>query len=274
MIILLHFKLLLKAIIHITALSLNAIELVLKELAAFHATGFHFINTYPGGRKALATEYPDFFTENFTPGEEAGKEMMSKFAEISATRFGSCVLVTKKYGSKELSTKMADYQKNVKSALDTITKSKWRMSFVTHGDAWYNNFLYRYLSKFHSNKLNEDSILVSFSFFHSSIYLYRYHSQNKSDPTDVSMVDLQGTRLGRPGVELAYFFCSSTSPKQRKEHFQTLIRFYYNEFSEQLKSLGADTKNCFTFEELLTDFDECYPYGFITGCIHAQVNLR
>jgi len=42
----------------------------LKELAAFHATGLHFINTYPGGREALALNYPDMFTENFMPGEE------------------------------------------------------------------------------------------------------------------------------------------------------------------------------------------------------------
>ena len=88
---------------------------MLKELAAFHATGLHFINTYPGGREALATEYPDFFTENFIPGKEAGKEMMDKFAEMTANRFGSCVLVTKKYGSEKLSTKMATYQKTVNS---------------------------------------------------------------------------------------------------------------------------------------------------------------
>jgi len=40
----------------------------LKELAAFHATGLHFINTYPGGREALALNFPDMFTENFMPG--------------------------------------------------------------------------------------------------------------------------------------------------------------------------------------------------------------
>jgi hypothetical protein len=34
------------------------------------------------------------------------------------------------------------------------------------------------------------------------------------------MLDLQGTRIGRPGIELAYFFCSSTSPQQRKGHFK------------------------------------------------------
>ena len=114
--------------------------------------------------------------------------------------------------------------------------------------------------------------MVPFSYFDLMIFLCRYSTKNQSDPTDVSIVDLQGTRLGRPGVELAYFFCSSASPQQRKDHFQTLLKFYYNEFSNQLKSLGYNAESYLTFDELLTDFDECYPYGFITGCIHAQVN--
>ena len=47
--------------------------MVLKELAAFHATGLHFINAYPGGREALATEYPDFFTENIYQAKRQAK---------------------------------------------------------------------------------------------------------------------------------------------------------------------------------------------------------
>jgi len=42
----------------ILALTLNAVKLVLQEMAAFHATGDHFITTYPGGLEALAHECP------------------------------------------------------------------------------------------------------------------------------------------------------------------------------------------------------------------------
>jgi hypothetical protein len=116
---------------------------VLKELAAFHATGLHFINTYPGGREALASEYPDMFTENFVLGKDAGEEMMHRWFDMTANMFGSCVLVTKKYGSEELSTKMEAYQKKIRLVMDKLFNTKWRMSYVTHGDAWYNNFLCR-----------------------------------------------------------------------------------------------------------------------------------
>ena len=86
-------------------------------------------------------------------------------------------------------------------------------------------------------------------------------------------VDLQGTRLGRPGLELAYFFCSSTSPMQRKNYFEDLLRFYYNQFCEELKSLGGPSEPCFSLDELKKEYDECYPYGFIMGCMHSQVGF-
>jgi hypothetical protein len=49
---------------YFTALTLNAVKLVLKELAAFHATGDYFISTYQGGLEALAKKYPRVSNEN------------------------------------------------------------------------------------------------------------------------------------------------------------------------------------------------------------------
>jgi hypothetical protein len=48
----------------LAALTLSAAKLVLRELSAFHATGHHFINTYPGGLDALAKQHPTIFTVN------------------------------------------------------------------------------------------------------------------------------------------------------------------------------------------------------------------
>ena len=99
----------------------------------------------------------------------------------------------------------------------------------------------------------------------------RYPTDGSKDPTDVAMVDLQGTRLGKPGIELAYFFCSSTSPDQRKEHFEELLQLYYNQLSFDLQRLGDNQIPCFTFEELKQEYDECYAWGFLMGCLQSQV---
>jgi hypothetical protein len=75
------------------------------------------------------------------------------------------------------------------------------------------------------------------------------------------------------GCELTYFFCSSISPELRKDHSEDLLQFYYDEFLEQLVQLGdgAD-KTCYTFEELKNDFDDCFSFGFVMGCLHSHVS--
>ena len=113
--------------------------MALKELAAFHATSFHFINTFPGGREALALDYPDTFSNDLF----AGKDMLEKYFGMTANMFGSCVLVSKKYGSEELANRMAVFQTKIVKVLGDLFESKWKMSYMLHGDAWYNNFLYR-----------------------------------------------------------------------------------------------------------------------------------
>jgi hypothetical protein len=101
-------------------------------------------------------------------------------------------------------------------------------------------------------------------------FIFRYSNLDSADPTDVIMLDLQNTRIGRPGIELSYFFCSSTSPQQRKDHFEELLKFYYDCFFEEIKNLGDNSEPYFTFEDLKQEYDECYNYGFILGCMHSQ----
>jgi hypothetical protein len=67
------------------------------------------------------------------------------------------------------------------------------------------------------------------------------------------------------GVELAVLFCSSTSPQQRKAHFDELIKHYYDNFFEELQSLGDDSEPFFTLDDLKKEYDECYALGFALG---------
>ena len=82
---------------------------------------------------------------------------------------------------------------------------------------------------------------------------------------------MQSARIDRPGIELAYFFCSSTSPQQRVDNFQDLLRHYFVSFFDELRNLGDTSEPFFTLEELKEEYDECYSFGFINGCAHAQV---
>jgi hypothetical protein len=48
-------------------------------------------------------------------------------------------------------------------------------------------------------------------------------------------------------------------------------RFYYERFFEELKSLGHEEDPFFTLEDLIKDYNECFPYGFVTASAHYQV---
>ena len=111
-------------------------------MAAFHASGFHFIHIYPGGLEALLKEYPLTFSEKFF-NDDMGQDMAQNFFDMTVNMFGSCVLVTKKYASEDVAARMSAYQQKVKAVMESMFTSKWNLSNITHGDAWYNNFLYR-----------------------------------------------------------------------------------------------------------------------------------
>ena len=82
---------------------------------------------------------------------------------------------------------------------------------------------------------------------------------------DVVILDLQSTKVRRLGLELATLFCSSTSPQQRKGHFNELLRHYYETFFQELRSLGDDSEPFFSLDDLKEEYDECYLFGFALG---------
>ena len=129
-----------------TALTLGAVKLVLSELAAFHASGYLFIRSHPDGLQALAEEYPGIFqiAGDYFKSLAGVDDMLEKFLQMTLQMYSSCFLVVQKYGSKELAQKMETFQPKVIEVMRSFFLSSWKHGFITHGDAWYNNFLFRY----------------------------------------------------------------------------------------------------------------------------------
>ncbi len=77
--------------------------------------------------------------------KDGGHEILKQFNDMISAMFGSCTVVSKKFGSEELGQKMEAYNKIVRSVTDKLfsDQGKGKMLYVTLGDAWYNNFLYR-----------------------------------------------------------------------------------------------------------------------------------
>ena len=127
----------------ISALSLTAIRLILKEMASFHATSHHFVNTFPGGKDALNADYQKLFNEDFFEEMKKDDETMKALMNGMKQRFGSILVVAKKFGSEDLAKRMESYQGKILSEMGKLFMQKPRISFFTHGDASLNNFLFR-----------------------------------------------------------------------------------------------------------------------------------
>jgi hypothetical protein len=54
--------------------------------------------------------------------------------------------------------------------------------------------------------------------------IFRFSDPTNPDPDSTVILDLQTVKYGRPGIELAYFLGSSTSPDQRNTHLSEFLR--------------------------------------------------
>ena len=70
-------------------------------------------------------------------------EMAKQWFDMTASMFKSTALVIRKYGSEDLAVRMEKYQTQIHSIMESFFSTNWKMSYLIHGDAWYNNFLYR-----------------------------------------------------------------------------------------------------------------------------------
>lgn len=126
-------------------MTIGEVKLVLHELAAFHATSHHFIKTYPGGLTSLAAECPCIFEvgKPFFEVKDGSEEMLNQILQMTQKKFDSSLWVVKKFGSEEQAKKMEAFQSSVSDVMKELLTQKITSDVVTHGDAWYSNFLFK-----------------------------------------------------------------------------------------------------------------------------------
>lgn len=114
-------------------------------------------------------------------------------------------------GCEQYATKLQKLVHQViEKAFDIFTWNENDFNVLTHGDAWINNFLFKYT--------------------------------NDGKLEDCLMVDYSVGYFGQPGIDLVYLLYGSTSDDIKEKEFDLLIHNYHSELVNILKRLGYKKK--------------------------------
>ena len=121
------------------------VDNVLIALGELHATCYHYVKTYPGGREQLVKDYPFMDTKTFydlVADEEMKKMQDQWFGQI----FDNAVTLLKNSGEadSELTDKVAKFKSDWRAkATEAATPLKNDFTTIIHGDMWYKNLMLR-----------------------------------------------------------------------------------------------------------------------------------
>ncbi|XP_060518251.1 uncharacterized protein LOC132697021 isoform X2 [Cylas formicarius] len=105
-------------------------------------------------------------------------------------------------------------------------------SVISHGDCWNNNFM------------------------------FKYRVEDRLQPTKVSLLDFQLSRLASPVFDLSYHLYLVCSEEELRD-FTKLLRIYHKSLSHHLRHLGSDSDKLFPFSTLIDHWKKYSLFGLI-----------
>ncbi|XP_063372876.1 uncharacterized protein LOC134660915 isoform X2 [Cydia amplana] len=94
---------------------------------------------------------------------------------------------------------------------------------ISHGDAWTNNFLYKYVN---------------------------------GRPVDAILIDFQLARCASPVLDISYFMYSCTTQDMREKHYDELLKYYYEVLSSQIRGYGSDPDKVYSWDSYMEEGDK------------------
>lgn len=115
------------------------------------------------------------------------------------------------------------YQDMIAAATKTTDRG-----VISHGDSWTNNFLYKYVG---------------------------------DNPFDAKIIDFQLTRCASPVLDLAFMIYACTTQDMREEHYDDLLKYYYEVLSSQISALGSDPDEVYSWEVFMSEVKKYSYFG-------------
>lgn len=141
---------------------------------------------------------------------------------------------------KHYATKLRNYNVKIWDLMKITARKKiGRINVLNHGDAWINNFMFKYGS-------NNEII-------------------------DVKLIDFQLLNFGSPGFDLQMFLTSAPNLDVRENRLDDLLTLYLDIFNRTLEDCGSLKK--LTSEELYEEFSNADCVGIFTVAVTMLLTL-
>jgi len=220
-------------------ISRDCVEKLLMELAAYHATTYHFLQMHPGGMKSLLESQPYLRTKSLFELFPSMEEMNKKFLVQSMTTTSAIIA---KAGNKELSCLVKKQEGLINDAVRKAAVASPDCKFKTliHGDFWYNNIMV---------KLDDDQNLLDFCF-----------------------IDFQIVMLNSVAIDVQYFLAASANMDDKAKYFDKWMSLYHNSLTKSLVDLGYQ-ETLYPFEDFLKDIKSAGYHALAFGLMHCNMHI-
>lgn len=205
---------------------------VMKELGRFHALSF-----------AIRDQQPEVFEEFKKIKSDVLLKMMSnemarQYWPQNYLTAATTLNTDETYLIERLENLSKSYLDDTIECLNASLTEPFAV--INHGDYWNNNLMYRYLN-------------------------------GSREPSGVCIVDWQIAQYCTPAADVSYFLFTSTEKCLRDQHYDDLIRIYYDSLAELINRCGSDASKLFTFDNLQEQLKRFGKYGIVMAPMLMQV---
>ncbi|KAJ6632706.1 hypothetical protein Bhyg_16079 [Pseudolycoriella hygida] len=213
----------------------NHVKLFMESLGKYHALSFALKDQRPS-----VLEPYKCLDDIFADQVERSPDMMQAMFRFA---FDRAIIAFENDIAKEKAVlTLRKLKENFLHELTTLPvgRKSEPFSVINHGDCWNNNLMFKY---------DEKSNL----------------------PQKICLLDWQLARYSSPVLDISYFMFSSTDRKLREEHYDKLIKTYYNSLSNTITKLGSDPEKLFSFNDFLGELKRFSRYGLILAPVLLQI---